>query len=195
MNRMLRREKTSGAPLFWATLMMVICLVGAIMTAESRKPTVQSDTKFCWVGWTSDDIWSDVAANSAMLNTDGTLPLVKLESVAQLNSFRTHLTGNGLTVTDKYDEIASFDEAVASYDDAFFADKILLAVYVSEGSGSIRHEFAGWDTHNKTAVVQISSVSGGDTSTEDMAGWLALIPAVRSELANYTAFDAVRVTK
>lgn len=195
MNRTLRREKSSGIPLFWATLLMVICLVGAIMTAESRKPTVQSGTGFCWVGWTSADIWSDIAANGAALHTDGTLPLVKVESVAQLNSFRTHLTDNGLTVTEKYDEIASFNEATASYDDAFFADKVLLAVYVSEGSGSIRHEFAGWDTHNKTGVVQIKSVSGGDTLTEDMAGWLALIPVVRSELANYTALDAVRVAK
>ncbi len=196
MNRPLRREKSSGAPLFWATLLMIVCLGGAMMTAESMKQqNAQSEAKFCWVGWTDADIWSDVALNSASLHEDNVLPVMQVNSVAELNTFRAHLTTNGLTATGKYSEIGSFDEAVASYDDAFFADKTLLLVYITESSGSIRHRFTGFGKDGSTALVQIQAVSPGDTHTEDMAGWLALIPAARTELEKYTVLTAVRTAQ
>ncbi len=193
MNRSLRREKSSGAPLFWATLLMIVCLGGAMMTSESMKrQNAQSEAKFCWVGWTDADIWSDVALNSASLHEDNVLPVMQVNSVAELNTFRAHLTTNGLTATGKYSEIGSFDEAVASYNDAFFADKTLLLVYVTESSGSIRHQFTGFGKDGNTTVVQIQSVSEGDTHTEDMAGWLALIPAARSDDAASPPITAMR---
>ena len=193
MNRSLRREKSSGAPLFWATLLMIVCLAGAMMTSESmKKQNAQPDAKFCWVGWTDADIWTDAAANSALLSEDNVLPVMKAESVEQLNAIRAKLTDNGLTATGKYNEVGSFDETTASYDAAFFEDHVLLMVYITESSGSIRHRFTGFGKDGNTTVVQIQSVSEGDTHTEDMAGWLAMIPVARSEAAASAPLTAVR---
>jgi hypothetical protein len=196
MNRTLRREKSSGAPLFWATLLLVVCLAGAMMTSESlKKQAAQSETKFCWVGWTDADIWSSVALNSAALHEDNVLPVMQVDSVDELNNFRTHLTANGLTADGTYDEMPSFDAAVTLYDDDFFADKTLLLVYITESSGSIRHRFIGFGKDGSATVVQMQSVSGGDTLSTDMAGWLALIPVNRSDAAVSAPITAVRTAQ
>jgi hypothetical protein len=60
-----------------------------------------------------------------------------------------------------------FRNAIAKYDDTFFAGNYLAAVYYSEGSGSVEHVFTGIEPGGKIKVNRLIPEGG----TDDMAGW------------------------
>lgn len=59
-------------------------------------------------------------------------------------------------------------EALAAYDDAYFAEKALIVVYETVGSGSVKVGIESIDN----GVVTLSHDLPGDVGTADMATWL-----------------------
>ncbi len=69
------------------------------------------------------------------------------------------------------DTTIGFADAIALYDDAFFAEHDLLMAILEEGSGSIRHQV----TDIKDGIVEIEHLVP-EVGTCDMAEWHLLIP-------------------
>lgn len=103
-----------------------------------------------------------------------TLPVVGGEEgnpVAFGDTGCVRVTYNGGVSSVRY--ITSVDqlpdhEALAAYDEAYFAQKALVVVYETVGSGSVKVGIESIDN----GVVTISHELPGDVGTADMATWL-----------------------
>lgn len=200
MSNALRKEAPSNMPLILSSLLVLVCLVGMLISSymDSKKnpSTPTFDGSFSWIGWTDEDIWADMAENAGALGETGVLPLMKVDSTEELNKLLTKIDGvKALSTTVSYGGAPKLRDVVQAYDDAFFKESCLLMVYVTEPSGSIRHQVTGFSNDGGTCVVTIMPVIDSETHTADMAGWMITVPVTKYSLekGNYTAFSALRM--
>ena len=71
-------------------------------------------------------------------------------------------------------ESGSFIDAVAKYDDAFFADNVIVLALLEEGSGSIRHEVVSVGVEDEAVNVEIKRIVP-EMGTDDMAEWHIIV--------------------
>lgn len=118
------------------------------------------------------------------------LPIHRLDSKAELERFKADFD-DILTMSQGYDEIPSFDEATADYDDAFFAEHTLFVIYVGANSGSYR--FGVGDIYNdgESFSVNVVQLNDPELVTQDMAGWFVTVTAEKAAVEHCTTFDAV----
>ena len=116
-------------------------------------------------------------------------PIYKFASVQELEQFK-HTFSEVLTVLFGYDEIPSFNEATAKYDEAFFKDNTLMLVYVTAGSGSLRFGVDSVTCAGKSFCIDVKQTNNPEVFTEDMAGWFITVAVSDSVIANCTEFDA-----
>ena len=119
------------------------------------------------------------------------LPVIPMATRADLDAFIA-----------EYKKDFSFDRAVGDgltpihqmsfYDDAFFAEKVLLAVYYKDGSCSAQPTVSGvtYTDGNRTLQVQVKvyEPQAGDTA---LGQWFMLCEVDRSALEGVTAYSAV----
>lgn len=117
------------------------------------------------------------------------LPIYKLETAQELKQFKTTF-GEILTLDGRYDEVLSFNEATAEYDDGFFEQHALLLVYVAAGSGSYRYGVHSIACDGDSLCVHAEQTNEPEVGTTDMAGWLIVVEAPREKLEGVTQFDA-----
>ena len=89
-----------------------------------------------------------------------------------------------------YDNARSFTEQAAQFDEAFFEENDLLAVYVWAPSGSIRHEVTETSIFSGQLTIYVKEIIP-EIGTDDIAEWFILLPVSKEQTANCTAFDAV----
>ncbi len=89
-----------------------------------------------------------------------------------------------------YDEADSFMEQTTRFDEAFFEENDLLAVYVWAPSGSIRHEVTEAVIYSGQLTIYVKEIVP-EIGTDDIAEWFILLPVSKEQTANCTAFDAV----
>ena len=116
------------------------------------------------------------------------LPVKACRSAAELEAYvSAHFTES------VFSSALTLHDAMQKYSEDFFANQMVLAVSVTEGSGSITDTFAGIITAaDQTATVTISR-QVPQTMTADMAYWLFLIEIPQKTYANMQ-FDAVTDT-
>ena len=117
------------------------------------------------------------------------LPVYKLDTPEDLARFKESYQ-DILTLDQGYDEVPSFGEITASYDDSFFADHSLVLAYVEASSGSFRYAIQGVSCEGSTFCLDVVQTNDPETYTDDMAGWLVLAEVLDSEVADCTLFDA-----
>ena len=81
------------------------------------------------------------------------------------------------------DMTIGFVDAVAGYDEAFFADHALLLVLLEEGSGSVRHEVASVTREASGSAAEVTveiTRFVPEVGTDDMAEWHAVIEVPRT---------------
>ena len=86
-----------------------------------------------------------------------------------------------------WDGDIAFSYTLEKYDEAFFKDNILVLAGVSEGSGSIRHEFTGVVYDGDTAHLQVRRIVP-EVGTDDMAYWYLVAPFARTEVQSINKF-------
>ena len=86
---------------------------------------------------------------------------------------RITYTGNRNSVRYVTDakQVPGYEE-LAGYDAAYFADKALLVVIVTAGSGSFQPQIGGVKISDQTAMVHLTHNMTGDAGTADMATWI-----------------------
>ncbi len=89
-----------------------------------------------------------------------------------------------------YGEQVSFDEKVSMYDDAFFEEKALLILSLSEGSGSICHEVEFVRGRKSPRVYVCIKRITPEVGTCDMADWFAIIEVSKSDIDTALGFNA-----
>ena len=117
------------------------------------------------------------------------IPVFRLETTAELEEFQTAYR-DSLTLDRGHDEAPSFLEAVAGYDEAFFADRSLVLAYVPAASGSFRYALYDVICEGGSFCMYVVQTNDPETCTSDMAGWLVLAEAPDEALECCERFDA-----
>ena len=132
--------------------------------------------------------------NTEKLFVDGPehLPIYKFENTAELDVFKTKFT-DALSLTEGDGEIPSFAEVTASYDDVFFEEYFLLAIYRRTSCRDDRYAVAGVYVGDTSLTVHVQQITYGEVQEE--TGMFFLV-AVDNKYAPYcTEFDAYMVYK
>ena len=140
--------------------------------------------------------WAHAPAESfGALNTDKLaissiqhLPIYRFDTLKDLEQFK--LFDDRFTFDHGYDEIPSFNDAVAKYDDAFFEENSLMLVYVAANSGSYRYGVNSVFCDGPSFCIHVEQTNNPEVVTDDMAGWFVTVAVPDSMVNNCTEFDA-----
>lgn len=145
-----------------------------------------------YAGWSEDDkIYSGCLNFEQMsLNSVKHYPIFKMDTQKDLEDFKSNY-GDVLSMTHGYDEIPSFEDATAKYDENFFKSNTLFAVYVTAGSGSYRFDVDSVYCDDDSFRVHIKQTNNPEVVTQDMAGWFVTIAVEDDIISNCRFFDAV----
>ena len=167
---------------------------GGTSAAEALDITVS------YANYTGDDRIYTSALNTQKIYTYISsvrhLPVYRFDTLGELERFKENF-GNVLTMDRGYNEIPSFREVTAKYDNTFFAENTLMLVYVSASSGSYRYGVESVFCDGQTLSVQVEQTNRSSIGTAavtcDMAGWFITVAVPDSMAAGCVAFDAALV--
>lgn len=117
------------------------------------------------------------------------LPIYKFDTREELEQFKNAFSEE-LCFDSGYDEVLSFHDATAGYDDAFFAENTLLLVYVTANSGSLRFAVADVFCDGDAYCIHVAQTNSPECVTDDMAGWFLTVAEPDSAVERCTQFDA-----
>lgn len=161
----------------------------------------QFDASVSYVLWIDDPTFRDLALNTqeeppatSDMETrerlwSRRLPLFKFDTLEELEQFRQYDAVRERS-SFSYDEVPSFDESCAKYDEAFFEEHTLLLVYIGEGSGSYRFGVKNILCDRETLCVRIEHLNHPQVRSCDMAGWFITIAVPDSVASDIGTFDA-----
>ncbi len=145
-----------------------------------------------WANWSdnSDIITKSLNFNKMSISSVQHLPIFKCEKQSDLNDFKNQFK-DSLSFSSGYDEVPSFEEVTAGFGADFFDNNTLFLVYVSAGSGSLRFALDSYSVVDGTFRADIIQTNNPEVVTDDMAGWLIVIPISNDQLENVQNYDAV----
>ncbi len=117
------------------------------------------------------------------------LPIYKFDTLQELERFKEHY-GQYHTMDRGYDEVPSFNEVTANYDESFFADNSLVLVYVGANNSTHRFGVQGVIFNDSTFCVNIKETTGAEAVDTAMAGWFITLAVPDEQIKNCTTFDA-----
>lgn len=155
------------------------------------------DITVSYANYTGDDRIYTSALNTQKMYISSVrhLPVYRFDTLSDLERFKENF-GDALTMDRGHNEISSFRDATAKYDNAFFAENTLMLVYVTASSGSYRYGVESVFCDGQTLSVQVEQTnrsSIGTAVTCDMAGWFITVAVPDSMVAGCTEFDAALV--
>lgn len=117
-------------------------------------------------------------------------PIYKFDTLEELTQFKDSLDYPE-RLSARYNEVPSFNETTAKYDETFFSENALLLVYVGARSGTYRFAVDTITGDGTSLCVRIAETTHAELVTCDEAGWFVTVAIPDSAAAAYTEFDAV----
>ena len=151
-------------------------------TTVSEVGISDSDTEALYSGALN----ADKMAISSVLH----FPIYKFDTLEELTQFKDSLDYPEM-LSLAYDEVPSFNEVTAKYDETFFSESTLLLVYVVASTGTYRFAVDTITGDGTGLCVHIAETTHAEVVTDDMAGWFITVAVPDSAAATYTEFDAV----
>jgi len=136
------------------------------------------------LSYPEEETFFRLRTNVTDFEADRPLELVTITSVDELNDYRDEAAAYyDLDFGDP-----SFNDAVDSYDEAYFEDNVLFLVPVEETSGSVMHYIQSVTLVDDEVVIEILR-NQPNIGTTDMAAWHIFVPVDITE----NEFDEARV--
>ncbi len=166
--------------------------VGSTEAQPGGTPVEEAfDITVSYANWTEDS-----AINIRALNTNKMalsnilhLPIYKFSTLEELEKFKLDF-GEVLAMDSGYNEVPSFNDVTADYDETFFNENDLMLVYVSANSGSYRFGVNSVFCNGNSFCIHIEQLNIPVVGTADMAGWFITVAVPNSMVANCSEFDA-----
>lgn len=117
------------------------------------------------------------------------LPIYKFDTLVELEQFKNDVK-DVLSIEQGYDEVPSFNESTAKYDESFFAENTLMLVYVEATSGSYRYGVDSIYHADGNFYIHIKQTNNPEIHSDDMSGWFITVAVPDSMVADCTIFDA-----
>ena len=151
------------------------------------KPVV---TKVSYANWTEDSkIFSCMNPEKLTISSVRHLPVYKLDTKEDIDQFKEKYR-DVLTFDQGYDEVPSFNEATAGYDDTFFAEHTVVLAYVTANSGSLRFGIRDIYRDDSLFCLNVEQTNDPEVGTADMAGWFMIAEVPDADLEGIKDFDA-----
>ena len=147
-------------------------------------------TKVSYANWTDDSrIFSCLNAEKMAISSVRHLPVYKLDTKDDLDQFREKYR-DVFPFEQGYDEVPSFNEATAGYDDNFFAEHTVILAYVTANSGSLRFGIRDIYQDDSLFCLNVMQMNDPEVGTTDMAGWFMFAEIPDADLEGIADFDA-----
>ena len=151
-------------------------------------PTESFDIAISYAGWHEGDFVGGLNAKKMAISSVKHLPIYKFDTLSDITNFKQ--LRDSFTFDQGYDEIPSFNETLAKYDESFFKENSLMVVYVPANSGSYRYGVNSIFCNETAFCVHIEQTNNPEICTQDMSGWFISIAVPDSMIEDCTEFDA-----
>ena len=177
---------------------LVACDKGCISeypnnSEETGVPTQKEiPTTVAYANWSSNEsnlIRDCLNSETMTISSVRHLPIFKFETKAELDEFKSKYKDD-FTMDQGYDEIPSFNNETANYDDEFFKDNALILAYISVSSGSFRYGISKVTKGIETLMITVTQLNNPEVYTDDMAGWFLMAEVEKEYIKDCTKFDA-----
>ncbi len=160
------------------------------MLLDDAQPDISTHTVYA--NWSEDGlIFRECLNGSTMIiSSSRHLPVYKFDSAQDLDDFKEKFR-DILTFDHGYNEVPSFNEITAGYDDSFFEEYSVILAYMTSGSGSYRYAVQRIEINGSDFCVYVSQTNDPEAVTADMAGWLLITEVRKEDIKECTDFDAV----
>ncbi len=138
-----------------------------------------------------DKVSDCLNADRLSLSANWHLPVYKLDTQEELTEFMIN-HWHIFDLHSEYDGLPSFRAVTEEYDDAFFAEHSVILAYVSSSqSSSYRYALQGVSTQGSALTLNIARTNDPEVFDEMAAGWFVFAEVLKTEIAEYTIFDAL----
>lgn len=128
-------------------------------------------------------------SNKMYISSVQHLPVYKFDTLEDLESFKKTF-GDKLTMDSGWDEVPSFNDAVAKYDKSFFAENTLMLVYVPANNSTHRFAVNNVYCDDNSLCIHIEETTKAEMTDCAMAGWFVTVAVSDELIRNCTEFDA-----
>ena len=166
--------------------------VGSTEAQPGGTPVEEAfDITVSYANWTEDSAINIRALNTNKMALSNVLhlPIYKFSTLEELEKFKLDF-GEVLAMDSGYNEVPSFNDVTADYDETFFNENDLMLVYVSANSGSYRFGVNSVFCNGNSFCIHIEQLNNPEVGTADMAGWFITVAVPSSMVANCSEFDA-----
>lgn len=154
------------------------------------KPEEVFDIAVSYANWVEGNeiFFGALNRDKLAVNSVQHLPIYKFDTLEELNGFKEF--AEEFTLDGGYDEIPSFNETTAKYDETFFAENTLMLVYVSASSGTYRFGVSSVYCDGKYFCIHVEQTNHPEIVTCDMAGWFVTVAVPDDMVSGCAEFDA-----
>ena len=167
--------------------------IDAAYTASVRELLLEDKaavTKVAYANYTEDSrIFSCLNAEKLAISSVRHLPVFRFDTKEDLDRFRATFR-DSFTFDQGYDEVPSFDEVTAGYDESFFAEMAVILAYVPASSGSFRFDTQEVVISDASLCLNVVPINRPEAYTDDMSGWFVMAEVPDKDIADCTEFDA-----
>lgn len=149
------------------------------------------DVAVSYANWTeeSEIYFGSLNREKMSISSVQHLPIYRFNTLEELEQFKVSF-GEVLTMDRGYDEITSFDDIIANYDEAFFAENTLMLVYVGADNSTHRYWVNSVFCNGTSFCIHVEETTGVEEVDTAMAGWFLTVAIPDSMVENCTGFDA-----
>ncbi len=164
----------------------------ANQSEEQIQSSSPNNSLVAWANWSDDPdiVTRGLNFNKMSISSVQHLPIFKCEKQSDLDDFKNQFK-DSLNFSSDYDEVPSFEETTAGFGTDFFNNNTLFLVYVSANSGSLRFALDSYSVVDDTFRADIIQTNNPEVVTDNMAGWLIVIPVSNDQLESVQNYDAV----
>lgn len=175
-------------------VLALVCVLGLVgcNTNKGGTPVEEAfDIAVSYANWTEESKVYFGALNKEKMAISSVqhLPIYKFNTLEELEQFKLSF-GEVLAMDYGYDEVPSFNDTIADYDETFFEENTLMLVYVGANSGTYRFGVSSVFCAGNSFCIHIEQTNNPEDVTDDMAGWFITVAVPDSMVENCTEFDA-----
>lgn len=160
-----------------------------------RPPVLRIDTEkydhmLSCVYWDVDTILRPLALNKNKIEAVGYgIEIIKFDTMEELKEFKLTYSEE-LELDRTWDEVKSFNTNTLKYDEKFFEENTLIALFYEAGSCSMRYGVYDIVTDGNRVCFEVTETTGAETGDAAMAGWIITVAVSDDVAKEWKDYDA-----
>ena len=143
--------------------------------------------------WERDTILRSLMLNKDKIEERGYgIGITKFDTLEELNEFKSNYT-EALSLDTSQDEVKSFNTNTSKYDEQFFEDNTLIAIFYGSNSCSLRYSVYDIVSDGNKVCFEVTETTARELLDFGMAEWIITITVSDEEVAVWNDYDVVYV--